>query len=107
MEEVVYNGNLKAVIFNESNLNDAEMAQVANGLFPIIVAQGGVFTKRYVSEAELSKFSHWDALQTDKDAQHEIHGNLPIVWECGENGMIETGLEHQVFEAPTEEAPTE
>ncbi len=107
MEEVVYNGNLKAIVFNENDLNETEMAQVAIGQFPILVAQNGVFTKKYVSEADLVKYSHWDALQSDKDAQREIHGNLPIVWECGENGMIETGLEHQVLEAPTEEAPAE
>lgn len=103
MEEVVYNGNLKSVIFTEAGLNEIELAKIANGEFPILVAQNGVFTKRYVSEAELAKYSHWDALQSDKDAQREIHGNLPIVWECGEDGMIPTGLEHEVLEAPAAE----
>ena len=102
MEEVVYTGNLNTSVFNEIDIPAAEVAQVEAGQFPILVAQGGEFTKRYVTESELSKFSHWDALEADKTAQKEIHGNLPIVWECGENGMIETGLEHQVIEAPTE-----
>ncbi len=107
MEEVVYNGNLNVAVFNQIELSEAEMAQVSAGQFPILLAQEGVFTKKYVTEAELPKYSHWDALQSDKDAQKEIHGNLPIVWECGEDGMIPTGLQHEILEPPTEEAPAE
>ena len=103
MEEVVYTGNLNTNVYQASDLPEAEMAQVGAGQFPILVAQGGEFTKRYVTEAELPKFSHWDALEADKLAQKEIHGNIPIVWEySSENGMIATGLEYQVIEAPSE-----
>ena len=103
MEEVVYTGNLNTNVYQVSDLSEAEMAQVGAGQFPILLAQSGTFTKKYVTEAELAKFSHWDALEADKIAQKEIHGNLPIVWEyCTENGMIATGLEHQVIETPAE-----
>jgi hypothetical protein len=102
MEEIVYTGNLNTSVYQAIDLETSEIAQVEAGQFPILVAQNGQFTKRYVTEAELPKFSHWDALEADKIAQKEIHGNLPIVWECSENGMIETGLEHVVIEAPAE-----
>jgi hypothetical protein len=102
MEEVVYTGNLNTSVFQEKNFETSEIAQIEAGQFPILVAQNGQFIKRYVTEAELPKFSHWDALEADKIAQREIHGNLPIVWECSENGMIETGLEHTIIEDTTE-----
>ena len=103
MEEVVYTGNLNINVYQAADFSEVEMAQVGAGQFPILVAQNGEFTKRYVTEAELPKFSHWDALEADKIAQKEIHGNIPIVWEySSETGMIETGLEHQVIEAPSE-----
>jgi hypothetical protein len=102
MEEVVYTGNLNVNAYQAGDFSEAEMAQVGAGQFPILVAQNGTFTKKYVTEAELAKFTHWDALEADKLAQKEIHGNLPIVWECGPDGMIATGLEHQVIETPAE-----
>ena len=103
MEEVVYTGNLNTNVYQAYDFPESVMAQVEAGQFPILVAQGGVFTKRYVTEAELPKFSHWDALEADKIAQKEIHGNIPIVWEySSETGMISTGLEHQIIEAPSE-----
>lgn len=103
MEEVVYTGNLNTNVYQAADFPEAEMAQVAAGQFPILLAQGGAFTKRYVTEAELPKFSNWDALEADRLAQKEIHGNIPIVWEySSETGMIATGLEHQVIETPDE-----
>ena len=103
MEEVVYTGNLNTNVYQASDFPESEVAQIEAGQFPILLAQSGTFTKKYVTEAELAKFSHWDALEADKIAQKEIHGNLPIVWEyCPENGMIATGLEHQVIETPAE-----
>lgn len=103
MEEVVHTGNLNTNVYHNFDFPESEMAQVAAGQFPILLAQGGTFTKKYVTEAELPKFSHWDALEADKIAQKEIHGNLPIVWEySSETGMIATGLEHQIIEAPSE-----
>jgi len=102
MEEV-YTGNLNKNVYQTVDFSEIEIAQIEAGQFPILLAQGGAFTKKYVTEAELAKFSHWDALEADKIAQKEIHGNLPIVWEyCPENGMIATGLEHQVIETPSE-----
>ena len=87
-------------IYNENGFSPEDAEKIAEGQFPLILAKDGVFTKLYVSESELSNYGIFDALDTDVDAQHELHGpKLPIVWvRAEEGGMHPTGFENQVRE---------
>jgi hypothetical protein len=93
-------------VYSESIFSGEDAEKIAEGQYPLILAKDGVFTKLYVSEAELNNYGIFDALDEDIAAQHELHGqNLPIVWvRSEEGGMTPTGIEHKISE-PTE--PTE
>ena len=94
----IYYGNLDIEIFKQ-DLSDEDRASVDNGQYPVILAQHGEFKKIHVVESELKWYTNWDAKDEDAIAQRELHGKiLPIVWECSENGMIPTGIEHKVIE---------
>jgi hypothetical protein len=85
-------------IYTESIFNGEDSEKIAEGQFPLILAKDGVFTKLYVSDAELNNYGIFDALDEDVAAQRELHGkNLPIVWvRAEEGGMHPTGFENKV-----------
>jgi hypothetical protein len=91
-------------MYAEPLFNEEDSAKIAEGQFPLILAKDSVFTKLYVSDADLNNYGIFDALDEDVAAQRELHGqNLPVVWVRGENGgMHETGFEHKIAEEPTE-----
>jgi hypothetical protein len=91
-------------IYVELKFSTEDTEKIAEGQFPLILAKDGVFTKLYVSDADLNNYGIFDALDEDVAAQRELHGqNLPVVWVRGENGgMHETGFEHKIAEEPTE-----
>ena len=87
-------------IYTELQFNTEDTQKIAEGQFPLILAKDGVFTKLYVSDAELDNYGIFDALESDVIAQRELHGqNLPIVWVRAEGGgMHPTGFENQIRE---------
>ena len=92
-------------MYNEQRFNEGDTAKIAEGQFPLILAKDGVFTKLYVTNEELDNYGIFDALDSDVEAQQELHGlNVPIVWVRAEDGsgMHPTGFDHKIFE-PTEE----
>jgi hypothetical protein len=91
-------------IYAELEFGTEDTQKIADGQYPLILAKDGVFTKIYVSDSDLDNYGIFDALDTDVDAQHELHGfNVPIVWVKNEAGsMTETGIEHKICE-PTED----
>jgi muconolactone delta-isomerase len=99
-QEVQFKG-----IYTESQFSTEDTEKIAEGQFPLILAKDGVFTKLYVTNEELDNYGIFDALDSDVDAQQELHGlNVPIVWVRAEDGsgMHPTGFDHKIFE-PTEE----
>ena len=91
-------------IYNETGFSSEDTAKIAEGEFPLILAKDGVFTKLYVSEDELTNYGIFDALDSDAEAQEQLHGpKVPIVWVAAEDGsgMHPTGFENKVIE-PTE-----
>jgi hypothetical protein len=94
-QEVQFKG-----IYTESQFSTEDTEKIAEGQFPLILAKDGVFTKLYVSDAELNNYGIFDALESDVIAQRELHGqNLPIVWVRAEDGgMHPTGFENQIRE---------
>lgn len=90
--------------YTESQFSTEDTEKIAEGQFPLILAKDGVFTKLYVSDAELNNYGIFDALDEDAAAQHELHGqNLPIVWvRSEEGGMTPTGITNKVIESPEE-----
>jgi hypothetical protein len=94
-QEVQFKG-----IYTESQFSTEDTEKIAEGQFPLILAKDGVFTKLYVSDAELDNYGIFDALESDVIAQRELHGqNLPIVWVRAEGGgMHPTGFENQIRE---------
>lgn len=97
MEETNYGGNLNVEFYSFVELSEEEVNQIQSGQYPIILAKGGVFTKTYCTAEDLSRYSHWDALDSDIAQLFETYGEgLPIVWEWNpEGGMFETGLQHK------------
>jgi muconolactone delta-isomerase len=97
MEQQEYTCQFKSM-YTSLPFSEADTAKIAEGQFPLILAKDGSFTKLYVSESELDNYGIFDALDSDVEAQRELHGeNLPIVWVRAEGGgMAETGFEHQV-----------
>jgi hypothetical protein len=91
-------------MYSESLFNEEDTAKIAEGQYPLILAKDGVFTKLYVSDAELDNYGIFDALQTDVNAQNELHGpKVPIVWVKAEDGgMHETGFDRQIREESAE-----
>jgi hypothetical protein len=90
------NGNLTKGLYDNSveYMNDVDKASVSADNYPIILAQNGVFTKKHITEAEFINYNNWDAIISMRDEQWGIHGYaVPIVQECNENGVIETGIE--------------
>ena len=90
------NGNLTKGLYDNSidYMNDEEKANVLAGNYTIILAQNGVFTKKHITESEFIKYNNWDAIISMRDEQWGIHGYaVPIVQECSEEGVIETGIE--------------
>jgi hypothetical protein len=90
------NGNLTKGLYDNSveYMNDTDKASVSAGNYPIILAQGGGFTKKHITESEFINYNNWDAIISTRDEQWGIHGYaVPIVQECNENGVIETGIE--------------
>ena len=85
-------------IYVELKFSTEDTEKIAEGQFPLILAKDGVFTKLYVSDAELDNYGIFDALESDVIAQRELHGqNLPIVWVKAEDGgMHPTGFENQI-----------
>jgi hypothetical protein len=85
-------------IYVELKFSTEDTEKIAEGQFPLILAKDGVFTKLYVSDAELNNYGIFDALDEDVAAQRELHGqNLPIVWVRAEaGGMHPTGFENKV-----------
>lgn len=63
-------------------LSEAENAQIQSGNFPILLAQNGVLTKKYVSEAELESYEHFDVNDDVKAQYQESDPGVPVVWEC-------------------------
>jgi hypothetical protein len=93
-------------IYNEPFFNEEDTAKIAEGQFPLILAKDGVYTKLYVTDAELDNYGIFDASDEDVAAQRELHGNgVPIVWVRAEDGsgMTPTGIEPKSENAePTE-----
>lgn len=91
-------------VYTELSFSNEDTAKIAAGEYPLILAKDGVFTKLYVSEAELDNYGIFDALDEDADTQHDLHGpNVPIVWVRGEDGhMTPTGIENKITEQPAE-----
>jgi hypothetical protein len=94
-------GNLNIAVFtNEAEVksfSEEQLAKIAEGQYPIVLAKDGKFELKYITAEEMVNYSHWDAKDEDAAAQHELHGNTPIVWDG-----TETGLEHKVLETPAE-----
>lgn len=99
MEEQQYECLFRS-IYTEPFFNEEDTAKIAEEQYPIILAKDGVFTKLYVSDAELDNYGIFDALDEDAAAQHELHGpHVPIVWvRAEEGGMHPTGFDHKVYE---------
>jgi muconolactone delta-isomerase len=99
MEQQEYTCQFKGM-YTSLQFSEADTAKIAEGQFPLILAKDGSFTKLYVSESELDNYGIFDALDSDVEAQRELHGeNLPIVWVTAEGGgMYPTGFESQVRE---------
>jgi len=90
------NGNLTKGLYDNSveYMNDVDKESVSAGNYPIILAQGGVFTKKHITESEFINYNNWDAIISMRDEQWGIHGYaVPIVQESNEDGAIETGIE--------------
>lgn len=99
MEEITYNGNLNLEFYQLNVFSAEDTQKIEGGEYPIILAQNGQFTKLFISAENMPKYSHWDALDSDREAQLELHGvGLPIVWESNEDGGIEPGIPHKVVE---------
>ena len=91
-------------IYTEPLFNEEDSAKIAEGQFPLILAKDGVYTKLYVTDAELDNYGIFNATDEDVVAQRELHGqNLPLVWVRAEDGsgMYPTGFE------PKKESNTE
>ena len=98
------NGNLEKHCYLDTALfSDEQAAKIANGEYPIVLAKDGQFTFSYISESELSTYTHFDALDTAAADLRAQYGNaVPIVYD----GLVGTGgIENKVLEAPTEETP--
>lgn len=87
-------------MYDESGFSPEDAEKIAEGHFPLILAKDGLFSKLYVSEGELSNYGIFDALDSDVEAQRELHGpKLPIVWVRAEDGsgMHPTGFENKIL----------
>ena len=89
------NGNLSMGLYTGAaeHMSDVDKASVLAGNYPIILAQNGVFTKKYITESEFVNYNHWDAMAGVIDEQWNLHGYaVPIVQECNEDGAVDTGM---------------
>jgi len=62
-------------------LSEVENSQIQSGNFPILLAQNGVVTKKYVSEVELDTYEHFDIADEMKAQHQETDPGVPVVWE--------------------------
>jgi hypothetical protein len=87
-------------------LSEVENSQIQSGNFPILLAQNGVVTKKYVSEVELDTYEHFDIADEVKAQHQEIDPGVPVVWDWA-LGIDAVGITPKVVEQSETETVSE
>jgi hypothetical protein len=82
------------ILDTSSNFSEEKVQSIANGQYPIILAKDNKFEHKYITADELSLHHHYDATDSDVEAQYALHGYSPIVYDGFDTG----GLPFKVIE---------
>lgn len=89
------------ILDTSTMFSEEKVQSIANGQYPIILAKDNKFEHKYITADELSLYHHYDAIDSDVEAQYALHGYSPIVYDGFDTG----GLPYKVIEQV--EAPAE